>query len=143
MALLYLLACTALPSLLAGGMPTSTATIPTRHHRVAFSEAGIIDGNSGHRSVAALLQNRRMALENPSENQILDRARFAATRHQPSLLFDDYDTPIAGGGNNVVLVDYKEAGMKVSLLQALNASYWNEYPIYENGTYIYPYIVYR
>lgn len=138
MALLYLLACTALPSLLAGGMPTSTATIPSRHHRVAFSEAGIIDGNSGHRSVAALLQNRRMALENPSENQVLDRARFAATRHQPSLLFDDYDTPIAGGGNNVVLVDYKEAGMKVSLLQALNASYWNEYPIYENDTSRFP-----
>jgi hypothetical protein len=121
LALLYVLACTALPGLLAGGFPTSTVTIPTRHHRVAFSA-----GNG-----AALLQNRRMALENPSDNNFLDRARVDTTQHQPSLLLED-----SNNTNEIVLVDYKEAGMKVSLLQALNASYWNEYPIYENGTFI-------
>jgi hypothetical protein len=141
MALLYLLACTLLPSFLAGGMPAPSMTMP-RHHRVAFSAVGVFDASgiaaasAGHRSVAALLQNRRMALESPDTRR-LNRARFAASRHQPSLLFSDIDNlennEKISNGNLDVQVDYKEAGMKVSLLQALNASYWNEYPIYENG----------
>jgi len=138
MALLYLLACTALPALLAGGMPIPTAIIPTRQHRVASPAIGVIDGsgNSGHRSVAVLLQNRRMALETPSEIQVFDKALYhASTRHQP--IYNTNEIGISaeeGNKEDAVLVDYKEAAMKVSLLQALNTSYWNEYPIYENGT---------
>jgi hypothetical protein len=119
-------------------MPTAAPLIPAaRQHRVAFSAVGVIDGgSSGQRSVAALLQNRRMALEHPSDNvHILDRARFAATRHQPSFLFEDSNSQSSSGNSNDVMVEYREAGFKVSLLHALNASYWNEYPIYENGTF--------
>lgn len=123
-------------------MPTATSTLPWHHHHVAhklFDVTGTVTASSsGQKSVAALLQNRRMALENPAQKYILNRARSAATRHQGNMLSFDTTNTIDNRNtiNANVQVDYKEAGLKVSLLQALNASYWNEYPIYENGRFL-------
>ena len=129
-----------LPSFLAGGMPTTATPLPRHYHVTQISRLDGIGATSpGHKSIAALLQNRRMALENPPQQYLRNRARFAATRHQPSLPYDT--TSDNKNSPSAVLVDYKETGRKVSLLQALNASYWNEYPIYENGT-VYCIIVY-
>jgi hypothetical protein len=131
---------TALPSVLASGIaakisPTPSTLPNARQHITSPSVLG-----DGQRFVAALLQNRRMALETP-QNRILRKPRVDATRYQPSLLFQgrnsiDYNRNSYSGNleNLDVMVAYKEeAGNKVPLLQALNASYWNEYPIYENG----------
>lgn len=108
MALLYLLACTALPSI-SGATQSGGAAL--RRHRGGESSA-----TSYHAAALTALRNRRMTLERsmPTQN-LLTTAR------------DDFDF------EEQVTVNYREEGLRVPLLLALNASHWSEYPIYEPG----------
>ena len=111
MAMLYLVACTALPEIM-GSTHSSGATL-SRHRRGEVASA-----SSYHSAALTAFRNRRMALE----RSVITQPRSLNTGLPDPVDFDQE-----------VMVNYREEGLKVPLLLALNASHWNEFPIYETG----------
>ena len=115
-AILYLLACILVPIIVSDIRAANAMA-------AANTEPLSLDFSAASASTSSSFRNRRMSMQ-----LALPKHRHHQDYAGPADEIGEIESVVVA--DNEALIEYKEAGLRVPLLHALNASHWNEFPIY-------------